>query len=246
MDVWNPEQRSLCLVTVSFTQQDCISLFASRLIIYLSCHCQCPIFCLCVHRVLAYRVRLIAVILHDVDMVLIHLHSFFFAVLNRHRAGVNIGGPSVPRDEQELLGIRCHGAEVPTFLRDLLRKAGPILASSLRPSVLSSVLPNVTATNVTRSILPASVPTRTKSSYSSREIDELGTIIDGIANSRSHLRNMPETPEQTALPSATYEVEMLKDLCSSLTLMAVKPPPSKKEVLKCLSTCKIFHFAGHG
>lgn len=57
---------------------------------------------------------------------------------------------------------------------------------------------------------------------------------------------MPETPNKAPLPSASDEVAMLKSLCQSLNLMPVEPPSLKKEVLECLRTCKIFHFAGHG
>ena len=60
---------------------------------------------------------------------------------------------------------------------------------------------------------------------------------------------MRETPglfENSALPFAVDEVAMVNDVCSSLQLKPVRPPPRKEDVLAHLRTCKIFHFAGHG
>jgi len=68
----------------------------------------------------------------------------------------------------------------------------------------------------------------------------------GSASEHALLVAMPETPFQTALPSATDEVAMLNSLCQSLQLTPVKPPQLRKEVLEHLRACKIFHFAGHG
>ncbi|KAI0517615.1 CHAT domain-containing protein [Xylaria bambusicola] len=48
------------------------------------------------------------------------------------------------------------------------------------------------------------------------------------------------------LPFAEKEVSALKDLCTSLQLKPVTPAPYKDDVLRSLSECKIFHFAGHG
>lgn len=39
---------------------------------------------------------------------------------------------------------------------------------------------------------------------------------------------------------------MLRKLCPSLRLDPVTPRPLKVDVLACLQTCRLFHFAGHG
>ncbi|KJZ72809.1 hypothetical protein HIM_07753 [Hirsutella minnesotensis 3608] len=57
---------------------------------------------------------------------------------------------------------------------------------------------------------------------------------------------MGETPGQSALPFATHEVEILNGLCPSLKLKPVMPPRRRQDVLAHLSSCTIFHFAGHG
>jgi CHAT domain-containing protein len=71
----------------------------------------------------------------------------------------------------------------------------------------------------------------------------------GPASEHALLIAMRETPglsENSVLPFAADEVAMLNDVCSSLQLKPVRPPPRKEDVLAHLRTCKIFHFAGHG
>ncbi|EPS45153.1 hypothetical protein H072_838 [Dactylellina haptotyla CBS 200.50] len=48
------------------------------------------------------------------------------------------------------------------------------------------------------------------------------------------------------LPFAKKEIEILTGLCPQLSMEPVTPVCIKKDVLKSLETCKIFHFAGHG
>ncbi|KZM23242.1 hypothetical protein ST47_g5617 [Ascochyta rabiei] len=57
---------------------------------------------------------------------------------------------------------------------------------------------------------------------------------------------MEATMLQDKLPYASKEIDMLVSLCASLQLTPVLPIPRKEEVLKRLTKCKIFHFAGHG
>ncbi|OJJ69545.1 hypothetical protein ASPBRDRAFT_130524 [Aspergillus brasiliensis CBS 101740] len=58
---------------------------------------------------------------------------------------------------------------------------------------------------------------------------------------------MPQTSGQSPLPSASKEIQMLRDLCPGLNLQVVDPAyPTRENVLEQLRHCKIFHFAGHG
>lgn len=47
-------------------------------------------------------------------------------------------------------------------------------------------------------------------------------------------------------PFAEDEVDMLKDMCKPLGLQPVTPEPRKDDVLACVKSCKVFHFASHG
>lgn len=59
--------------------------------------------------------------------------------------------------------------------------------------------------------------------------------------------SMQETPGQSPLFYAKQEVGKLKELCPSMQLDPVEPSKKNREdVLECLRTSKIFHFAGHG
>lgn len=61
------------------------------------------------------------------------------------------------------------------------------------------------------------------------------------------LVSMPNTVDQSPLHFAQQEVDMLEELCPSMGLNPVKPLRRQQEnVLMHLTTCKIFHFAGHG
>ena len=57
---------------------------------------------------------------------------------------------------------------------------------------------------------------------------------------------MQKTPKQGDLQFATQEIHELERLCSSMKSQVIKPLPYKEEVLSALSSCTIFHFAGHG
>lgn len=61
------------------------------------------------------------------------------------------------------------------------------------------------------------------------------------------LVSMPETPGQSILSYAEQEVDNLKELCPSMQLNPVELlQKNREDVLGCLRTSKIFHFAGHG
>ncbi|KAI9781703.1 MAG: hypothetical protein M1816_002199 [Peltula sp. TS41687] len=102
-------------------------------------------------------------------------------VLDHHRAEVDNEGPRIVHEEQELFGLRCRGAEIPTLSQDLLPKSGPISIPSL-----------ASTGEVTNGILHHFAHGRThetvRISSSSQEIHELGAIIDSVANSRCPVR----------------------------------------------------------
>ena len=56
----------------------------------------------------------------------------------------------------------------------------------------------------------------------------------------------PGLPRDGRLPFAHDEVEMLKTVCPSLQLTPTQPAPRRRDLLKSLQGCRIFHFAGHG
>jgi len=68
----------------------------------------------------------------------------------------------------------------------------------------------------------------------------------GSKSEKVVLLAMHETPGQEDLQFATQEIHELERLCSSKNLQVDKPSPCKEQVLSALSSCKIFHFAGHG
>ncbi|KAF9772715.1 hypothetical protein IL306_009564 [Fusarium sp. DS 682] len=98
----------------------------------------------------------------------------------------------------------------------------------------------------------ASVLDRVMSSYSS----SIKTIIQsrrrrhGEAASpgpaRALLVAMRHTPEQTSLPFAAREIEMIRDLVKTMHLEPIEPGQHKHDIIAHLPQCKIFHFAGHG
>ncbi|KAE8442781.1 hypothetical protein EG329_002869 [Mollisiaceae sp. DMI_Dod_QoI] len=53
-------------------------------------------------------------------------------------------------------------------------------------------------------------------------------------------------PGNSGLPFAAREVEILRDLCGSMTLESIEPGRRKHNVISHLPHCDIFHFAGHG
>ncbi|KAL7918917.1 CHAT domain-containing protein [Trichoderma austrokoningii] len=60
------------------------------------------------------------------------------------------------------------------------------------------------------------------------------------------MRETPGLGERGRLSFASDEVEMLKQLCPQLQLTPIEPLRQKDDILKHLSKCKLFHFAGHG
>ncbi|KAL4775821.1 CHAT domain-containing protein [Aspergillus nidulans var. acristatus] len=57
---------------------------------------------------------------------------------------------------------------------------------------------------------------------------------------------MEHTPDHDHLPFAADEVRMLHDMCKSMGLHSIQPKCHKKEVMRHMQKCRIFHFAGHG
>lgn len=57
---------------------------------------------------------------------------------------------------------------------------------------------------------------------------------------------MRDTPEHTRLHFANEEVEILKDLCTSMMCDYIMLGRRKEDITSQLLSCKIFHFAGHG
>jgi tetratricopeptide (TPR) repeat protein len=60
------------------------------------------------------------------------------------------------------------------------------------------------------------------------------------------LVSMASTPRHPNLPYAEREVAILEELCPALAATPIRPPQRKLDILSELSTCEIFHFAGHG
>ena len=93
-----------------------------------------------------------------------------------------------------------------------------------------------------------------------RVISSYSSSVKTIIHSRRHrsrpitacksekvvLLAMQKTPKKWDLRFATREINDLERLCSSMNIQVIKPLLYKAEVLSALSSCKIFHFAGHG
>jgi CHAT domain-containing protein len=74
-------------------------------------------------------------------------------------------------------------------------------------------------------------------------------MLEEQVSSTALLIAMDETPDlgtASSLIFVTQEIEMVRDLSSSMGLKPVKPARLRKDVLEGLPTSKIFHFAGHG
>ncbi|KAI1649557.1 CHAT domain-containing protein [Daldinia loculata] len=67
-----------------------------------------------------------------------------------------------------------------------------------------------------------------------------------LSHNQALLVPIHTTPGQEILEFAEDEVNILRKVCPSLQLRPVTPPPRKSDIIKALSECKIFHFAGHG
>ena len=103
--------------------------------------------------------------------------------------------PWILDKKQELFGFRCRGAEIPTLSQDLLLKNGPTSALHLSPKGSNAVLPNIAseqAKDVVNTILHPSVQDRTNEGVAtspfSREMNELGKILDKMSTSQSFVR----------------------------------------------------------
>ncbi|EPS42003.1 hypothetical protein H072_4038 [Dactylellina haptotyla CBS 200.50] len=70
--------------------------------------------------------------------------------------------------------------------------------------------------------------------------------FDLKASNDALLISMSKTPGHSSLYFAGKEIEVLEELCPALGLEIKKPPRQRDEILSSLSTCGIFHFAGHG
>ncbi|KAF5566592.1 hypothetical protein FNAPI_1052 [Fusarium napiforme] len=57
---------------------------------------------------------------------------------------------------------------------------------------------------------------------------------------------MEQTPGHDTLPFANEEVELIDGMVRSMNVESIIPSRTKKEVMRHLPDCKIFHFAGHG
>ncbi|KAJ9417831.1 CHAT domain-containing protein [Fusarium oxysporum] len=97
----------------------------------------------------------------------------------------------------------------------------------------------------------ANVLDRVMSSYSS----SIKTIIQSrrrgheaaaSAPAQALLVSMKHTPEQTSLPFAAREIEVIRDLVKTMQLEPIEPGQHKHDVMAHLPQCKVFHFAGHG
>ncbi|KAF7177253.1 hypothetical protein CNMCM7691_005143 [Aspergillus felis] len=102
---------------------------------------------------------------------------------------------------------------------------------------------------------------RSKETALDRVVSSYSTSLRALAYGQRHrirrcgdtkaqyalLAAMPETPGQSALPFASKEVDMLRELCPSLHLQHIElVQPTKAQLLTHLKGCQIFHFAGHG
>ncbi|PCD30394.1 hypothetical protein AU210_010076 [Fusarium oxysporum f. sp. radicis-cucumerinum] len=97
----------------------------------------------------------------------------------------------------------------------------------------------------------ANVLDRVMSSYSS----SIKTIIQSrrrgheaaaSAPAQALLVAMKHTPEQTSLPFAAREIEVIRDLVKTMQLEPIEPGQHKHDIMSHLPQCKVFHFAGHG
>ncbi|ENH70299.1 Putative 30S ribosomal protein S17P-like protein [Fusarium oxysporum f. sp. cubense race 1] len=97
----------------------------------------------------------------------------------------------------------------------------------------------------------ASVLDRVMSSYSS----SIKTIIQsrrrGHGEAKSTMAQallvaMKHTPEQSSLPFAAREIEVIRDLVKTMQLEPIEPGQHKHDIMAHLPQCKVFHFAGHG
>ncbi|RKK72293.1 hypothetical protein BFJ69_g10210 [Fusarium oxysporum] len=97
----------------------------------------------------------------------------------------------------------------------------------------------------------ANVLDRVMSSYSS----SIKTIIQSrrrgheaaaSAPAQALLVAMKHTPEQSSLPFAAREIEVIRDLVKTMQLEPIEPGQHKHDIMAHLPQCKVFHFAGHG
>jgi tetratricopeptide (TPR) repeat protein len=67
-----------------------------------------------------------------------------------------------------------------------------------------------------------------------------------LTPTRALLVAMEHTPEQTRLPFAVREIDVIRGLVKSMHLEPIEPRRHKKDIIVHLQQCKVFHFAGHG
>ncbi|KAI9782401.1 MAG: hypothetical protein M1816_001899 [Peltula sp. TS41687] len=156
------------------------------------------------------------------------------SILNRHHLDEDEKGiepPKVGIKNQEVYPTRCRGGEFPT-LQDLLRKAGPLLRTELHPATgrggkYYSKAPSLLRDKTLPHGMQKSFQTELAASFMSTQIQELKSIIDGITQSESTVRQhygrdlmqslnalrmlkgMPKQVEE-AFPMATLSAEILK------------------------------------
>ncbi|KAF5560435.1 hypothetical protein FPHYL_6639 [Fusarium phyllophilum] len=71
-------------------------------------------------------------------------------------------------------------------------------------------------------------------------------IIKPSSSDQALLVAMEHTPGHDSLSFANKEVELIGGIICSMDLKSIIPTRTKKEVMRYLPNCKIFHFAGHG
>ncbi|KAJ3577303.1 hypothetical protein NPX13_g3264 [Xylaria arbuscula] len=85
-----------------------------------------------------------------------------------------------------------------------------------------------------------------------RVISSYAPSIRGLIEARQNASKVERRPERAVLIGmqelvyALREVDQLAEICNTIPLNVLKPPPTRKQVLEALDKCDIFHFAGHG
>ena len=97
-------------------------------------------------------------------------------VLDSHRSKVNVVPAQVEMKVQETYSERCRGGEIPSLSQDIMRNAGPNQVPTMHQYTRSLTAPQ-------QSILAQS-----EVDTASREIKELGAIIDATIESNSHVQ----------------------------------------------------------
>lgn len=120
-------------------------------------------------------------------------------VLDRHRAERNIELQKIDIENQDILPTYCHGGELPGLSQNLLCRAGLAFSKELRSTLFNGDITlitdkqndNVLATPQNEHLphtLQKLVQTKLTASSVSREMQELESIINGITESQSPMR----------------------------------------------------------